>query len=136
MDGSASNDSSNLLAEARQALLLNRLGHGAAALTVGEALRMAAVEGARCLGRNDIGSLEPGKRADVALFDLRDSVYSGAEDALAALLLCAPATVRTLVIEGSVVVEDHELTTMAMEPVRKRHRRIAAYVTGNPRALC
>ncbi len=136
VDGSASNDSSNMLAEARQALLLNRLARGAAALTVGEALRMATADGARCLGRSDIGSLEPGKRADIALFDLRESVYSGAEDALSALLLCAPSTVHTLVIEGRVVVEDHQVTTVAMEPVRKRHRRIAARVTGSPRALC
>jgi 8-oxoguanine deaminase len=136
VDGSASNDSSNMLAEARQALLLNRLGHGAAALTVQETLRMATVEGARCLGRGDIGSLEPGKRADVALFDLCHAAYSGAEDAVSALLLCAPTTVKTLVIEGRVVVDNHELTTVRMEPVLKRHRRLAAQVTGNPRPLC
>jgi len=135
VDGSASNDSSHMLAEARQALLLNRLGNGAAALSVGEALRMATVEGARCLARSDIGSLEASKRADIALFDLRNAAYSGAEDAVAALLLCAPTTVRTLVVEGRVVVEDGRLTTVSMEPVLKRHRRIAAYVTGNPRAL-
>ena len=66
VDGSASNDSSHMLAEARQALLLQRVKHGAAALGVAEALRMATVEGARCLGRDDIGTLEPGKRADLA----------------------------------------------------------------------
>ena len=69
---------------------------------------MATVEGARCLGRDDIGSLEPGKRADVALFDLRDLGYSGAGDALSALLLCAPTRVATLVIDGRVVVEDDQ----------------------------
>lgn len=136
VDGSASNDSSNMLAEARQALLLNRLGHGAAALTVRQALHMATVQGARCLGRSDLGSLEPGKRADVALFDLRNPAYSGAEDALSALLLCAPTPVRTLVIEGRVVVEDYSLHTVAMEPVYARHRRIASRVTGNPKPLC
>ncbi len=136
VDGSASNDSSHLLAEARQALLLNRLAHGAAALSVPQALRMATVEGARCLGRNDLGSLEPGKRADIALFDLCDSGYSGAEDAMSALLLCAPATVHTLVIEGRVVAEDHRLGTLAMRPLIQRHRAIAARVTGNRRPLC
>jgi cytosine/adenosine deaminase-related metal-dependent hydrolase len=83
-----------MLAEVRQALLLNRLAHGAAAITVHQALRMATIEGARCLGRADIGSLEPSKRADIALFDLRDRAYSGAGDAESALLLCAPTKVR------------------------------------------
>jgi 8-oxoguanine deaminase len=131
VDGSASNDSSHMLAEARQALLLNRLAHGAAALSVRQALRMATVEGARCLGRDDIGSLEPGKRADVALFDLRDVGYSGAEDGLSALLLCAPGRVETLVVNGRVVVEDHQVRTIALEPILTRHRRIAARLVGS-----
>ena len=91
VDGSASNDSSHMLAEVRQALLLQRVRHGAGAFAVGDALRMATVEGARCLGRDDIGSLEPGMRADLAMFDLRGVGYSGAGDAVSALLLCAPA---------------------------------------------
>jgi 8-oxoguanine deaminase len=135
VDGSASNDGSNMLAETRQALLLQRLGHGAAAISVQQALRMATVGGAQCLGRNDIGSLEPGKRADIALFDLRDAAYSGAEDPVAALLLCAPSTVRTLVVEGRVVVDDHKLTTLEMPSVLARHRRIAARITGKRRAF-
>jgi len=130
VDGSASNDSSNMLAEARQALLLQRLGHGAAAISVQQALRMATVGGAQCLGRTDIGSLEPGKRADIALFDLRDQAYSGAADPVAALLLCAPSTVRTLMVEGRVVVDNHQLTTLELAPLLARHRRIAARITG------
>ncbi|HXX15332.1 MAG TPA: 8-oxoguanine deaminase [Candidatus Eremiobacteraceae bacterium] len=132
VDGSASNDSSHLLAEVRQALLLQRLAHGAGALSVRQALRMATVESARCLGRCDLGSLEPHKRADVALFDLRDSSYSGAGDAVAALVLCAPTRVSTLVIEGRVVVENHELQTLAMASILARHRRIAAKIIGSP----
>jgi cytosine/adenosine deaminase-related metal-dependent hydrolase len=135
VDGSASNDSSHMLAEARQALLLNRLAHGAAALTVREALRMATTEGARCLGRDDIGSLEPGKCADIALFDLGDLGYSGAGDALSALLLCAPTRVATLVIDGRVVVEDHEIKTVNLDPVIKRHRRLAARMVGGAALL-
>jgi 8-oxoguanine deaminase len=135
VDGSASNDSSHMLAEARQALLLNRLAHGAAALNVGEALRLATVEGARCLGRSDVGSLEVGKRADIALFDLRDVGYSGAGDAVSALLLCAPSRVETLIVEGRVVVENHELKTLALEPVLNRHRRLAAKIVGGPPLL-
>ncbi len=136
VDGSASNDSSNMLAEARQALLLNRLGHGAAAITVHDALRMGTLEGARCLGRTDIGSLEPGKRADIALFDLSHPAYSGAEDALSALLLCAPTPVKTLVVEGRVVVEDGDLKTLSLEPLLRRHRRIASRITGKRETLC
>jgi 8-oxoguanine deaminase len=130
VDGSASNDGSNMLAEVRQALLLQRLGHGAAAISVKHALRMATVGGAQCLGRTDIGSLEPGKRADIALFDLRDPSYSGAEDPVAALLLCAPSIVRTLVVEGRIVVDNHKLTTLEMTPLLALHRSVAARITG------
>jgi 8-oxoguanine deaminase len=130
VDGSASNDSSHMLAEARQALLLQRLRRGAAAMSVLDALRMATVEGARCLGRDDIGSLEPGKRADIAMFDLRGAGYSGAGDAVCALLLCAPAQVSTLVIEGRVVVNGGELQTIGLETVLRRHHRLAAKLRG------
>ena len=133
VDGSASNDSSHMLAEARQALLLQRVRYGAGALAVGEALRMATVEGARCLGRDDIGSLEPGKRADVAMFDLRGAGYSGAGDAVSALLLCAPAQVDTLVVEGRVVVEGGSLETISLESILRRHRRLAARLHSEPR---
>jgi len=126
VDGSASNDGSHLLAEARQALLLGRVARGADAVTVEEALRMATVGGAACLGRTDIGTLEPGKRADVALFDLRDVGYSGAGDPLLGLLLCAPTRVHTLIVDGHPVVENGEIRTLALEPVLARHRRIAA----------
>ena len=75
---------------------------------------------------DDIGTIEPGKRADLALFDLRDAGYSGAGDPVAALLLCAPVRVATLIVEGRVLVEDGELRTLALEPALARHRRIAA----------
>ena len=126
VDGSASNDSSQMLAEARQALLLQRLRHGAAALSVSEALRMATAGGARCLGRDDIGSIEPGKRADLALFDLRAAGYSGAGDAVSALLLCAPAKVDTLIVEGRIAVAGGELQTVSLEAILRHHRRAAA----------
>ncbi len=135
VDGSASNDSSNMLGEVRQALLLNRLARGASAVTVMDALRMATVEGARCLGRDDIGSLAVGKRADLALFDLRDIGYSGAEDALSALLLCAPTRVSTLVVEGRVLVENGNLQGISLVPILNRHRSIAAKIVGRPPLL-
>lgn len=132
VDGSASNDSSNMLAEARQALLLARVRHGPSAMTVYQALEMATREGACCLGRTDLGSLEVGRRGDVALFDLEDLNYSGAGDPLSALLLCFPTRVHTLIIDGRIVVEDGELRTMAPKPLVARHRRIAAKILGTP----
>ncbi len=133
VDGSASNDAGHLLAEARQAMLLGRVARGADAVKVEDALRMATLGGAACLGRDDIGVLEPGRRADVALFDLRDVGYSGAGDPLLALLLCAPTRVHTLVVDGRVVVEDGELRTLSLEPVLARHRRAAARMVAGPR---
>ena len=126
VDGSASNDSSHMLAEARQALLLQRLQNGAAAITVLDALRMATVGGARCLGRDDIGSIEPGKRADLAMFDLRAAAYSGAGDPVSALLLCAPAQAETVIVEGRVVVDGGSLQYVSHESILRRHRRASA----------
>jgi len=121
-----------MLAEARQALLLQRLRHGAAAVTVIDALRMATIGGAHCLGRDDIGSLEPGKRADVALFDLRTAGYSGAGDPVSALLLCSPAAADTVVVEGRTVVSGGALQTVSLESILRRHRRAAARLVGRP----
>jgi cytosine/adenosine deaminase-related metal-dependent hydrolase len=135
VDGSASNDGSHLLAEARQALLLGRVARGADAVSVEDALRMATLGGAACLGRDDVGSLEPGKRADVALFDLRDPTYSGAGDPLLGLLLCAPTRVHTLVVDGRPVIEDGELRTLALEPVLERHRGVAARLLARRRLV-
>jgi len=126
VDGSASNDSSHMLAEARQALLLQRLAHGAEALSVHEALRMSTVDGARCLGRADLGSLAVGKRADVAMFDLHDVGYSGASDAVSALLLCAPTRVDTLVVEGRILIRNSELQTLPLDTILAHHRRLSA----------
>jgi 8-oxoguanine deaminase len=133
VDGSASNDGSHMLAEARQALLLQRLMHGASAMTVFDALHMATVGGARCLGRPDLGVLEAGKRADIALFDLNQTGYSGAADPVTALLLCAPSRVQTLVVEGRVVVEDGQLRTLAIEPTLRHHQRLAAKLVSGGR---
>jgi 8-oxoguanine deaminase len=100
VDGSASNDSSNLLAEMRQALLLHRICHGVAGMTVEEVLEMATLGGACCLGRDDVGVVAPGWACDLALFDLSDVGYDGALDRVAALLLCHPAPARAVVVGG------------------------------------
>ncbi|HVR69619.1 MAG TPA: 8-oxoguanine deaminase [Vicinamibacteria bacterium] len=112
VDGSASNDSSNMLAEARQALLAHRLTPDPARwLTAEEVLWMATRGGARCLGRDDIGSLEPGKSADLILVDTRRLSYAGASsDLLAALVFSPwPEPVDTVMVNGRVVVEGGEL---------------------------
>jgi 8-oxoguanine deaminase len=103
VDGSASNDSSNLLAELRQALLLHRVKDGAAGMTVNEVLEMATLGGAGCLGRDDIGSLEAGKACDLAIYDLSAIGYDGADDPVAALLLCHPEPARAVVVQGKVL---------------------------------
>jgi 8-oxoguanine deaminase len=105
VDGSASNDSSNLLAELRQTLLLHRVLGGAAAMTVNEVLEMATLDGARCLGREDAGAIEPGRACDLAVFDLEAIGYDGADDPVAALLLCHPEPARATIVGGRVVYE-------------------------------
>jgi len=103
VDGSASNDASDLLAELRQCLLLHRVTGGAAAMTVDEVLEMATLGGAACLGRDDIGALEPGRACDLALFDLDDPAYERVGDRVAALLLCRPTPAKAVVVGGRVI---------------------------------
>jgi cytosine/adenosine deaminase-related metal-dependent hydrolase len=113
-DGSASNESGELLSEVRQALLAARLRGGPAALTARQALAMATIEGARCLGRDgELGSLEPGKLADVALWRLDGLGHVGIEDPVAALVLGPPAPLELLLVGGRTVVAHGELRTAA-----------------------
>jgi cytosine/adenosine deaminase-related metal-dependent hydrolase len=112
VDGSASNDTSNMLGEARQALLAHRIGADPSRwLTAEDALWMATRGGARCLGREDIGSIEPGKCADLVLVDTRRLSYAGASSDLVAALVFSPfpAPVDTAMVNGRVVVEGGEL---------------------------
>jgi 8-oxoguanine deaminase len=125
VDGSASNDASNMLAEVRQALLLARLARGANSMTVMDVLRLATVGGASCLGRDDIGSLVPGKVADIAIFSLGDIGYSGAGDPVGALVLCQPSRVDTLLIQGRIVVQAGELQTIDLPLIVEAHRQKA-----------
>ena len=110
VDGSASNDAGDLMAEARQAMLMQRVARGADAMSAREALEIATLGGATVLGRADaLGSLEPGKRADIAIWDLRGLQAAGAWDPVAALVLCGPHRVRHLLVEGRQVVRDGHL---------------------------
>ncbi|MCL1599087.1 MAG: 8-oxoguanine deaminase [Actinomycetia bacterium] len=132
VDGSASNDASNLLAEARQAMLLARLDaapnqSGGELMSVRSALEIATRGGATLLGRSDIGSLEPGKAADFIAFDMSSLEYAGAQhDQVAAVLLAAPTTVTHNYVGGEPVVEDGRLVTIEIEPLIERHNALAA----------
>ncbi len=126
VDGSASNDSSHLLAEARQALLLQRVKFGVDALSAREALELATRGGARVLGRDDIGHLAPGMAADIVAFDLDDPGFAGSEhDPLAALVFCAPTRADLSIIDGRVVIRDGQLATVDLPPIVERHRALA-----------
>ncbi len=133
VDGSASNDSSHMLAEARQALLLQRVAQGAAALSARDALELATLGGARVLGRDDIGALAPGMAADLIGFRLDRVDYAGAlHDPVAALLFCTPRNVDLSVINGRVVVEEGELRTIDLDAAMRRHNEISrALVQGD-----
>jgi 8-oxoguanine deaminase len=126
VDGSASNDGAQMVAEARQAMLLARVGFGPDAMTAREALEIATLGGAQVLGRDDIGSLAPGMAADFVAFDLRQPLFAGAlHDPVAALVFCAPSQVALSVIDGRVVVKDGVLQTVELGPVIERHNRLA-----------
>ncbi|MFW5941704.1 MAG: 8-oxoguanine deaminase [Chloroflexota bacterium] len=126
VDGSASNDSSHMLAEARLALLLQRVSGNPAGLTGAEALWLATRGGASVLRRDDIGQLAPQLAADVIAIDLHHLAYAGARhDPLNALLFCQPQTVDLSIINGRVVVEDGELRTVELGSLVERHDRIS-----------
>lgn len=124
VDGSASNDAGHMLAEARLAMLLQRVEHGAGALSAREALRMATVGGARVLGRSDIGQVAPGKAADLIAYDLDRHELAGAQaDPLAALLFCAPVGVDWSLIAGRFVVRDGVLVGHDLGRIVAEHNR-------------
>jgi cytosine/adenosine deaminase-related metal-dependent hydrolase len=126
VDGSASNDSSHLLAEARMAMLLQRVRGEPDALSAEEALWMATRGGARVLGRDDIGELSPGKVADVIGLRLDRLAYAGAlHDPLAALVFCQPQQVDLSIIDGDTVIKAGQLLTIDRGPVIERHNRIS-----------
>lgn len=131
VDGSASNDSNHLLGEARQAMLLQRVGwpgfeSKADRLSAREALEIATLGGAAVLGRNDIGSLESGKAADMVAFRIDDLQHAGAlSDPVAALLTCAPGSVWLSVINGQIVVENGEFPGLDIDALVTRHNQLS-----------
>jgi cytosine/adenosine deaminase-related metal-dependent hydrolase len=125
VDGSASNDASNMIGEVRMAMLLQRVVGGADAMPAREALEIATLGGAQVLGRDDLGSIELGKRADLAIWDLSGVEAAGSWDPVAALVLCGPARVRDLIVEGREVVRGGEMVTLDLPRVLERQRKLA-----------
>lgn len=124
VDGSASNDSGNLVHEARQAMLLQRVARGADAMSSREALEIATRGGADVLNRPDCGRLMPGKRADIAIWDTRGIESAGSWDP-AALLLAGPTTVKHLFVEGRHIVRDGQITTIDLSKTVATQNRMA-----------
>ncbi|MFQ2188973.1 8-oxoguanine deaminase [Aeromonas jandaei] len=126
VDGSASNDASNLMQEARQALYLQRLRYGAERITPRKVLEWATVGSARLLGRGDLGELLPGKQADLALFKLDDLRFSGSHDPIAALILCGAERADRVMVGGKWRVVDGAIAGLDIEGLIARHKVAAA----------
>jgi cytosine/adenosine deaminase-related metal-dependent hydrolase len=122
VDGSASNERSDLFLEVKQALLVARGRHGPLAMTTRDALRLGTRGGAAVLGRDDLGSLEPGKRADLAVWRLDGLELAGAADPVAGLVLSAPHRVDRLYVGGEEVVRDGHLVKADEKQIAREHR--------------
>ena len=158
VDGSASNDAAHMVNEARQALLLARVGRamqppeerllangerktffgcdlGPAEMTARDVLRLATRGGAEVLGRTDIGHLAVGMCADLVLFDLNTLGFAGGavHDPVGSLLLCASPQAKTTVVNGKVVVRDGQLATVELGPLLERHNALAAQLANKAR---
>ena len=142
VDGSASNDGSHMLAEARQAMLLARVGRslqpfgcddGGRELSARDALRLATRGGARVLGRDDIGVIAPGMAADLALFRTDTLAMAGGavHDPVAALMFCASPQAEYTIVNGQVVVSNGQLRAVELGPLVERHNRMAQQLTAS-----
>ena len=129
VDGSASNDAGNLIGEARQAMLLQRVQGGADKMSAREALEIATRGGAQVLGRDDCGQIAVGKRADIAIWDVSGIESAGSWDA-AALLLAGPNKVRDLFVEGRQIVRDGIVTTIDLPVEIQRQNQLARELSG------
>ncbi|XKE45600.1 8-oxoguanine deaminase [Halomonas organivorans] len=125
VDGSASNDHSNLAEEMRQALLLGRLRYAPSRVTHEDVIRWATQGSARCLGRDDIGGLEAGQQADLALFRLDEPRFSGAENPIAALLLCGAHRADRVMVAGQWRVTEGQPTGVDLDALLARHDQAA-----------
>ena len=131
VDGSASNDTSNMIREVRQAMLLQRVRYGAEAFSARDALYLATMGGARVLGRDDaIGSIEEGKAADLIAFDLTDLAFAGAHaDPLAAIVHCAADRIDLAMVNGELRVRDGCLVDESLYELVPRHNALSRRLT-------
>lgn len=130
VDGSASQDCSNLMQEIRQAFFLQRINYGAANITHFDALRWGTEGSAAVLGRKDIGKLEVGKQADLAMFKLDELRFSGAGDALAALVLCGAHKADRVMVGGRWVVENGMIPGLDIPELIGKHHNLALRLQG------
>jgi 8-oxoguanine deaminase len=125
VDGSASNDSSNLMQEVRAAFLLQRSRYGVKKVSHKDALRWATKGSAACVGRTDIGEIAVGKMADLALFKLDEPRFSGSGDPLAALVLCGAHRAERVMVGGRWIVEHGQIPGLDLADLIRRHSAAA-----------
>ncbi len=126
VDGSASNDCSNMIQEVRQAFLLQRLRYGSSEVTHEDSLRLATTGAAALMGRDDIGELAVGKQADIALFSLDEPRFAGAGDPIAALILCGAHKAEHVMIKGQWRVTNGQLVSGDLNALLEKQRHLAA----------
>ena len=129
VDGSASNNASNLMQEVRAAFLLQRGRYGVERVSHRDALRWATTGSAACIGRPELGVIAPGAQADLALFRLDELRFSGALDPLAALVLCGAHRADRVMVGGRWVVEDATIPNLDLSALMRRHRVAARSLT-------
>ncbi len=125
VDGSASNDNSNLMESLRHALMINRITYDAASITHLDVYRWASEGSARCLGRDDLGAIAVGKQADLAFYKLDELRFSGFGDPLAALVLCGAYQADRVMIGGQWRVVDGEPIGIDIQKLRREHGEAA-----------
>ena len=125
VDGSASNDCSNLMQEVRQAFMLQRLKYGSSEFTHTDALHLGTKGGAELMRRTDIGELAVGKQADIAMFSLDEARFAGAGDPLAALVLCGAHRAEHVMVNGEWRVSHGELVSWDLTSLIEKQRVVA-----------
>jgi len=130
VDGSASNDESNLMQEVRAAFLLQRARYGVGKVSHKDALRWATQGSAACIGRPELGEIAPGKRADLALFKLGELRFSGHGDPLAALVLCGAHRADRVMVDGRWTVIDGAIPELDLAALMRRHQAAARKLQG------
>jgi 8-oxoguanine deaminase len=125
VDGSTSNDGSNLIQEVRAAFLIQRSRYGVSTVSHRDALRWATKGSTACIGRPELGEIRAGKIADLALFKLDELRFSGAGDPLAALVLCGAHKADRVMIGGEWVVEQGRISRLDVDDLIRRHSAAA-----------